>query len=107
MKLADFHVAGMSELPGIPLGREHENFSQTIGNTYNQIAFSSPQQGREQRNRVPIPRTGAEVCCQCRIWALAGFFLLKTLRQRCVFLVLSWDVQSEHFWLSSRTSSHI
>lgn len=42
MKLADFHVAGMSELPGIPLGREHENFSQTIGNTYNQIAFSSP-----------------------------------------------------------------
>ena len=33
-------------------------------------------------------------------------FAVKTLRQKCVFLVLFEGVQSKHFWFCSKTNGH-
>ena len=43
---------------------------------------------------------------KCWLSALGRIFAVKTLRQKCVFLVVFEGVQSKHFWFCSKTNGH-
>ena len=50
---------------------------------------------------------GLTFAANVQFWVQNYFFIKKNWRQRCVFLLLSYEVENEYFRICFRTNNHI